>query len=88
MANISKSQRAKFNLDFVRLFEDLITKRCKSEARLAFKYEGVESFGNSFEVLGKIAGQEIFADPNVSQEIEEAFRLVDVRKFYFIFKSP
>jgi hypothetical protein len=88
MANISSTQRTKINSDLANLFETLITKRCKSEAKLAFKYEGSESFGQSFEVLGKIAGREIFANPKVSEGIEKAFSLIDKRKFESVFNSP
>lgn len=59
------------------LFERLLTKSCLSEAQLAVKYEGQNVFASSFEILGKVAGQEMYSDPLVSKSMSNFTQYMD-----------
>ena len=47
------------------LLVTLLTERCGAETREAVKYEGQAAMGTSFEVLGKVAMQELMTDAKV-----------------------
>lgn len=65
-ATIHPEQRTAANKDMARLFEKLVGETCAKQASAALKYEGASAFGDSFELLGRVAGQQIFASPEVA----------------------
>ena len=65
-ASIKTEQRTAANTGMARLFEKLVGETCAKQASAALKYEGPGAFGISFELLGRVAGQEIFASPEVA----------------------
>lgn len=65
-ATITPDQRAAANKGMARLFEKLVGDTCAKQASAALQYEGPSAFGNSFELLGRVAGQQIFASPEVA----------------------
>jgi hypothetical protein len=77
-ANITPAQRDAANKDIAGLFEKLLGDTCNKEAREAIKYEGVAAFGESFRLFGQVAGQEIFASPEVSAGAAEYTKHLDV----------
>jgi hypothetical protein len=77
-ANITPTQRDAANKDIAGLFEKLLGETCNKEAREAIKYEGVAAFSESFRLFGQVAGQEIFASPEVSAGAAEYTRHLDV----------
>ncbi len=44
----------------------LLGESCKEQAEKAYNYEGDRVIENSFEVLGSVAGQELFSSPKVA----------------------
>ena len=65
-ANIPPGQRDQANKGMARLFEKLLGESCLKQAQQAVKYEGPSAFSDSFRLLGQVAGQEIFASPEVA----------------------
>jgi hypothetical protein len=65
-ATITHEQRTAADKGMARLFEKLVGETCAKQASAALKYEGPNAFGVSFELLGRVAGQEIFASPEVA----------------------
>ncbi|MFT3912734.1 MAG: hypothetical protein QM704_01210 [Anaeromyxobacteraceae bacterium] len=55
----------------------LLTKDCREKARAAFKADGPSAFQGSFQVLGQVAGREMFAAPEVAQSIAGLTRHLD-----------
>lgn len=75
--NIPAVKRAQIDKDMAGLFEKLLGETCKSEAAEALKYEGSASWGNAFQLLGQVAGQQIFAAPEVSKGAEGFMQYMD-----------
>jgi hypothetical protein len=44
----------------------LLTESCRQESAAVIKYEGLAAFQSSFQILGQIAGNELFASPEVA----------------------
>ena len=76
--NIPQEKRAQFDTEMAALFERLVGQSCKKEASEAFKYEGASAFGTAFQLLGQVAGQQLFASPEVSAGSDAFIKLVDL----------
>lgn len=44
----------------------ILTESCPKQAEKAIQYEGASALETSFEVLGQVAGQELFSSPEVA----------------------
>ena len=65
-ADISPEKREAIDRNMAKLVERLVGDTCRKEAAEALKYEGPEAFGLAFQLLGQVAGQQIYASPAVS----------------------
>jgi hypothetical protein len=86
-SSISDSQREVITENMAKLIENLLTKKCKKEAKLAFKYEGSVSLETSFQLLGRIAMAELFGDPNVKSAFENLNKYVDPKRLNSALRS-
>jgi hypothetical protein len=77
-ANIPADKREAINKGMASVFERLVGEECKVEATDALKYEGAAAFGIAFRLLGQVAGQQVFASPEVSAGSEEFIKHVDM----------
>lgn len=62
------------------LFTRLLSESCASQAREAIKHEGPASFIAAFEVLGKLAMQELMTNGDVNAAISSIGRYMDRKK--------
>ena len=67
----SKIQKIKADVNLAEIFTKLLTRRCKTEAIQAFKYEQDIALFESFKMLGEISMQKLMEDPAVSKSVEE-----------------
>lgn len=77
ISSVTKEQREAANKAFGVLAMRLLTKDCAEEFRAAVKNEGAESIKGAFQVLGQVAGQELFNDKNVALELTSLDRYID-----------
>ena len=77
---IPEEKRAQFNKNMAALFERLVGESCQKEASEAFKYEGTSAFGAAFQLLGQVAGQQLFASPEVSAGSDAFVKLIDQKE--------
>ncbi|MDX1458783.1 MAG: hypothetical protein R3276_14425 [Marinobacter sp.] len=66
LSNLSEADRDASNRDAANMFVRLMSQDCLEEARKAVKYEGPIAIQQGFELFGQVAGQELFAHPNVA----------------------
>ncbi len=66
LSEVSAADGDRLNEQVADLFVSLLTERCGAETREAVKYEGEGAIGTSFEVLGRVAMQELMSDGKVS----------------------
>ena len=64
----------------------LLTVSCKTQTQKAFRYEGKDTFKLSFQVLGQVAGTEMFADPAVAKATAGLSKYIDAEKIQAIVK--
>ncbi len=85
IATVSDAQRDNLNRITARLFERLLTVSCRAETQNAVKYEGPTTLETSFQVLGQVAGRELFTDPNVATSMAGLMNYVDKSKLEALF---
>lgn len=77
-ADIPADKRLQIQKNMAGLFERLVGESCRAEATEALKYEGAGSFAVAFELLGKVAGQQVFASPEVAKGTQEFLTHLDI----------
>jgi hypothetical protein len=77
-ANITPEQRSAADKGMARLFEKLVGDTCAKQAKAALQYEGTSAFATSFGLLGRVAGQQLFASPEVDAGTEAFAQELDV----------
>lgn len=75
--NIPDEKRASFDRNMAALFERLVADACPKEASDAFRYEGASAFATAFQLLGQVAGKQLFASPEVAAGSEAFSKLID-----------
>ncbi|WP_105255567.1 hypothetical protein [Pseudoalteromonas sp. T1lg75] len=80
ISNVTGQQMETANKLTAGLFMRLLTVSCKEQTRDAIRYEGPFAIQGSFEVLGQVAGQELFASPEVTQSIAGLEKYIDSSK--------
>ena len=65
-ARVDAGERARIDRGMAGLFSRLVGEDCREQAGAALRYEGPAAFETAFELLGKVAGQQIFASPEVA----------------------
>ncbi len=66
ISSITSDQMEEANKNVANLFMRLTTESCLEQTKNAIAYEGALAFQSSFQVLGQVAGQEMFASPEVT----------------------
>lgn len=79
-ANVTPEQRTMLNKRMAGLTVSLLTERCAKETREAVKNEGAQTIQQSFSLLGQVAGQEIFGNPQVAAGLEQFAKSIDESK--------
>lgn len=87
LVSVSQKQRDQLNKTTAKLFEKLLTASCRKETQAAVKYEGRQTIETSFNVLGQVAGRELFTDPDVTSSVAGLARYVDRTKLDELFKG-
>lgn len=78
LASVSDERRAEVSKAAAGLFQSLLTKSCRSEVITALRTEGASTFESSFNVLGQVAGRELFLDPNVAAGTAALVQFLDL----------
>ena len=80
VTSVSEQQLDDANKTVAGLFMRLLTDTCKSSTEKALKYEGVSTIETSFRILGQVAGQELFSNPDVTNGMAGLDKYLDVEK--------
>ena len=69
------------------LFNRILFDSCREETRKALKYEGEITITTSFEMLGRVAGQQLFGSPEVSESMSGIEKYLDEDEYNFLLES-
>lgn len=87
IALVSEQQLDEANKNAAHLFTKLLTDSCKQETQKALKFEGNLTLQASFEVLGQIAGRELFSSPEVNAAMSGMEKYLDQEKLNSLTKT-
>ena len=80
MSAMSEAQRTEITRGTAGVMEHLLTVSCRTETQQALKYEGTSAIEASFNVLGQVAGRELFSNPQVAAGLADLGKFVDEKK--------
>lgn len=80
IVNVSPTIMQQTNASMGAMLMRLLTVACKDKAKKAIEYEGPGTIQLSFEVLGKVAGRELFASPEVAKGLSGLESNLDKKK--------
>lgn len=80
MATVAPDELEKSSAAVGALFMRLLTESCLEESKTAIKYEGPATLQLSFNVLGQVAGTEMFSNPEVATATAALEKYVDKDK--------
>lgn len=87
-AQVTEAQRTQLDQKFAQVAQRIIVEQCSSEARAVIQTEGLQAVGDSFQQLGRITGEEIIKNPEVSQQLKGVISYVDLNKLVSTFLTP
>lgn len=73
------------NKKMAELIVRLLAETCRDQAKKALQYEGQQTLEAGFQLLGKVAAQELFASPEVEKAMSGLEKHVDVEKLKPLF---
>ena len=85
ISSVSNEQLDEANKNTANLFIKLLTESCEAETKKALKYEGEVTIQTSFEVLGQVAGRELFSSPEVTKAMSGLDKHLDEDKLRKLF---
>jgi hypothetical protein len=88
ISSVEPNQLDAGNRDVAALFMRLLTETCVEQARQALKFEGPTVFETSFQVLGEVAGQELFSHADVNAGIMGMASYLDEQKLNTVLGIP
>lgn len=77
---VSPEKRNELNKRMADLMVSLLVDRCGKESREAIKNEGLVTIQSSFSLLGQVAAQELFTNPDVAAGLEQFSKSIDENK--------
>ena len=80
LAVASDADRDRLNRAMGILLERLLTQACLSETREALRFEGGGTIEASFNVLGQVAGRELFSAPSVTASMAGFSKYLNEKK--------
>lgn len=80
IAKVAPAQMEKANAAVADLLVKLLTESCVDKSKKAIKYEGAFAIQQSFQVLGQVAGTELFSNPDVQKATAGLEKHIDKQK--------
>jgi hypothetical protein len=80
ISSVTPAQRTEMTRNTAKIFEKLLTDSCRTEVQQAVQYEGPQTIGSSFQVLGQVAARELFSNPNVAANMADLGKYIDQKR--------
>jgi hypothetical protein len=87
LSNVTDADRDTVDRTIAALFTKLLAEKCPAQANLAAAEGGSESFRAAFEIIGKLAMQELMSNPKVNASFSRFTKYVDQNKMNSAFSK-
>ncbi len=88
IATVTPAQQEESDKQMGTLVMKLLTESCKTESQKALQTEGAGTIQFAFEVLGRVAGQELFSSPEVAGNLKGLAKYIDPEKIKALSITP
>lgn len=85
LSNVTQADRDALDRQMATMFTRLITENCTAQVKLARNKDGSNALKDAFEIIGKLAMQELMSNPNVNSGFATFTKYVDQSKFSAVF---
>lgn len=87
-SNVTPEQKNQLDQKLAQVLQRVIVEQCSAQTKAVIQAEGLQAVGESFQALGRQAGQDILKDPAVSQQLQGTLRYIDLNKLVTTFLTP
>lgn len=87
LSNVTQADREAFDRKMATLVTMLMTENCTEQVKLARDKEGSNALKDAFEIIGRLAMQELMSNQNVNVAFTTFTKYVDQNKFNAIFSK-
>ncbi|PKO48076.1 MAG: hypothetical protein CVU31_07555 [Betaproteobacteria bacterium HGW-Betaproteobacteria-4] len=85
LSNVTQADRETLDQQMAAMITRLITENCTAQVKLARNKDGSNALKDAFEIIGKLAMQELMSNPNVNSAFTTFTKYVDQNKFSAVF---
>ncbi|EZQ02395.1 signal peptide protein [Acinetobacter sp. Ver3] len=87
-SNVSAEQRTALDQKLAQVLQRVIVEQCSTQTKAVIQAEGIQAVGESFQALGRSAGEEIIKNPEVNNQLKGVVRYIDLNKLVATFLTP
>lgn len=87
ISSVTPEQLDASNKTIADLFMQLLTEKCRDQTVKALRFEGPTTIQLSFQVLGQVAGNELFSSPEVAKAMSGLEKYADNKKIEALAKE-
>ena len=87
-SNVTAEQRTALDQKLAQVLQRIIVEQCATQTKAVIHAEGLQAVGDSFQALGRSAGEEIIKNPEVNNQLKGVLRYVDLNKLVTTFLTP
>lgn len=85
LSKVTQADRDALDRQMAAMFTRLMTESCTAQVKSARNEDGGNALKNSFEIIGKLAMQELMNNPNVNGAFTTFTKYIDQNKFNAVF---
>ena len=87
-SNVTTEQRTALDQKLAQVLQRVIVEQCSAQTKAVVQAEGIQAVGESFQALGRTAGEEIIQNPEVNNQLKGVVRYIDLNKLVMTFLTP
>lgn len=87
-SNITADQRNQLDQKLAQVLQRVVVEQCATQTKAVIQNDGIQAVAESFQQLGRSAGEDIIKDPAVSQQLKGTLRYIDLNKLVMTFLTP
>lgn len=87
-SQVTPQQKDQLDQKLAQVLQRIIVDQCSAQTKAVIQTDGLEAVGQSFQQLGREAGESIIKDPAVSQQLQGTLRYIDLNKIAMTFLTP
>lgn len=87
-SNVTAEQKNQLDQKLAQVLQRVIVEQCAAQTKAVIQSDGVQAVAESFQELGRQAGEDILNDPAVRQQLQGTLRYIDLNKLVMTFLTP